>query len=91
MPRSAGTPGGNNPSAQDTTGNPEAASKPRRSGLKLCLANAEIRAWQPPVALNAGRLHGDFEQGAKEADRWRLEGNTHVIEEGDVIHFRFNV
>ena len=31
------------------------------------------------------------EQGAKEAGRWRLEGRDYVIEEGDVIRFRFNV
>ena len=31
------------------------------------------------------------EQGAKDAGRWRLEGRDYVIEEGDVIRFRFNV
>ena len=31
------------------------------------------------------------EQGAKEAGRWRLEGKNYVIEDGDVIRFRFNV
>ena len=31
------------------------------------------------------------EQGAKEAGRWRVEGRDYVIEEGDVIRFRFNV
>lgn len=31
------------------------------------------------------------EQGAKEAGRWRLEGKDYVLEEGDVVHFRFNV
>ena len=39
---------------------------------------------------------GDFvahggEQGARDAGRWRLEGRDYVIEEGDVIRFRFNV
>ena len=34
--------------------------------------------------------HGG-EQGAKDAGRWRLEGRGYVIEEGDVIRFRFNV
>ena len=34
--------------------------------------------------------HGG-EQGAREAGRWRLEGRDYVIEEGDVIRFRFNV
>jgi GTP-binding protein YchF len=40
--------------------------------------------------------YGDYvncggEQGAKEAGRWRLEGKDYVIQDGDVILFRFNV
>jgi GTP-binding protein YchF len=40
--------------------------------------------------------YGDFvthkgEPGAKEAGRWRLEGKDYVVQEGDVMHFRFNV
>ncbi|MBL6750189.1 MAG: redox-regulated ATPase YchF [Nevskia sp.] len=31
------------------------------------------------------------EAGAKEAGRWRLEGKEYVVQEGDVMHFRFNV
>ncbi len=31
------------------------------------------------------------EQGAKEAGRLRLEGKTYVVQDGDVMHFRFNV
>ena len=31
------------------------------------------------------------EQGAKEAGKWRLEGRDYVMQEGDVVHFRFNV
>lgn len=31
------------------------------------------------------------EQGAKEAGKWRLEGKDYVVQDGDVIHFRFNV
>jgi len=31
------------------------------------------------------------EQGAKDAGRWRLEGKDYVMNEGDVVHFRFNV
>ncbi len=31
------------------------------------------------------------EHGAKEAGRLRLEGKDYVVQEGDVIHFRFNV
>ncbi|WP_336937133.1 redox-regulated ATPase YchF [Acinetobacter modestus] len=31
------------------------------------------------------------ESGAKEAGKWRLEGKTYVVQDGDVLHFRFNV
>jgi len=31
------------------------------------------------------------EQGAKEAGKMRLEGREYVVNDGDVMHFRFNV
>jgi len=31
------------------------------------------------------------ENGAKEAGKWRLEGKEYIVQDGDVIHFRFNV
>ena len=31
------------------------------------------------------------EQGAKDAGKWRLEGRDYVVNNGDVMHFRFNV
>ncbi len=34
--------------------------------------------------------HGG-EQGAKDAGRWRLEGRDYLVQDGDVIRFRFNV
>ncbi len=34
---------------------------------------------------------GNGEQGAKEAGRLRLEGKEYIVQEGDVMHFRFNV
>jgi GTP-binding protein YchF len=34
---------------------------------------------------------GNGEQGAKEAGRMRLEGKDYIVQEGDVIYFRFNV
>jgi len=36
-------------------------------------------------------IANDGEQGAKDAGRWRLEGKDYVVQDGDVIHFRFNV
>lgn len=40
--------------------------------------------------------YGDYvtyqgEAGAKEAGKWRLEGKDYIVQDGDVIHFRFNV
>ncbi len=34
---------------------------------------------------------GKGEQGAKEAGKMRLEGKDYVVQDGDVMHFRFNV
>lgn len=31
------------------------------------------------------------EQGAKEAGKWRLEGKDYIVQDGDIMHFRFNV
>lgn len=31
------------------------------------------------------------ENGAKDAGKWRLEGKAYVVQDGDVMHFRFNV
>ena len=45
---------------------------------------AEVIAYEDYVA-------GNGEQGAKDAGKWRLEGKDYIINEGDVVHFRFNV
>ncbi len=45
---------------------------------------AEVIAYDDYIAHNG-------EAGAKEAGRWRLEGKDYVVQEGDVIHFRFNL
>ncbi|QFU02343.1 Ribosome-binding ATPase YchF [Halomonas sp. THAF5a] len=45
---------------------------------------AEVIAYDDFVALGG-------EQGAKDAGKWRLEGKEYVVQDGDVIHFRFNV
>jgi GTP-binding protein YchF len=36
-------------------------------------------------------IAGRGEAGAKEAGRLRLEGKEYIVQEGDVMHFRFNV
>lgn len=33
----------------------------------------------------------DGENGAKEAGKWRLEGKEYIVQDGDVMHFRFAV
>lgn len=45
---------------------------------------AEVTAYDDFIA-------GKGEQGAKEAGKWRLEGKDYVTQDGDVMHFRFNV
>src|SRR6476660_9700325 len=48
------------------------------------LIRAEIIAY-PDFVAHRG------EQGAKEAGKLRVEGKDYVVQDGDVIHFRFNV
>ena len=45
---------------------------------------AEVIAYQDYID-NKG------EAGAKDAGKWRLEGKEYLMQEGDVVHFRFNV
>src|SRR5690554_179740 len=45
---------------------------------------AEVIAFDDFIQYNG-------EAGAKEAGKWRLEGKEYVVQDGDVIHFRFNV
>jgi len=45
---------------------------------------AEVTAYEDFVAFKG-------ESGAKEAGKWRLEGKEYLVQDGDVVHFRFNV
>lgn len=45
---------------------------------------AEVTAYDDFVQYNG-------EQGAKEAGKLRLEGKDYIVQDGDVMHFRFNV
>ncbi|MFK8028654.1 MAG: redox-regulated ATPase YchF [Gammaproteobacteria bacterium] len=45
---------------------------------------AEVIAYDDYIA-------GSGEKGAKEAGKMRLEGKEYIVNEGDVMHFRFNV
>jgi ribosome-binding ATPase len=43
------------------------------------------------VIAFADYVAGQGEAGAREAGKMRLEGKEYIIQEGDVVHFRFNV
>jgi ribosome-binding ATPase len=45
---------------------------------------AEVVSYADFIAYNG-------EQGAKDAGKWRLEGKDYSVQDGDVVHFRFNV
>jgi len=45
---------------------------------------AEVIAYEDYIACKG-------EAGAKEAGKWRLEGKEYIVQEADVMHFRFNV
>ncbi|BAS47115.1 GTP-dependent nucleic acid-binding protein EngD [Staphylococcus schleiferi] len=45
---------------------------------------AEVTSYEDYIANNG-------EQGAKEAGKMRLEGKDYIMQDGDVVHFRFNV
>ncbi|VAW87061.1 GTP-binding and nucleic acid-binding protein YchF [hydrothermal vent metagenome] len=45
---------------------------------------AEVTAYDDFIQLNG-------EAGAKEAGKLRLEGKEYIVQDGDVMHFRFNV
>ena len=68
---------------------PVGATAPDAAGVihtdfKKGFIRAEVISYQDFMALGG-------ERGAKEAGKWRLEGKQYLIEDGDVVHFRFNV
>ena len=68
---------------------PKNATAPQAAGIihsdfERGFIRAEVIAYDDFIA------HGG-ENGAKEAGKWRLEGKEYRVQEGDVIHFRFNV
>ncbi|MDA1063857.1 MAG: redox-regulated ATPase YchF, partial [Proteobacteria bacterium] len=62
---------------------PEAAGE-IHTDFQKGFIRAEVIAYNDYVS-------GNGEQGAKEAGRLRLEGKEYIVQEGDVMHFRFNV
>ena len=62
---------------------PQAAGK-IHTDFEKGFIRAEVIAYEDFVA-------GKGEAGAKEAGKWRLEGKEYIVQDGDVVHFRFNV
>jgi len=62
---------------------PEAAGE-IHSDMQRGFIRAETIAYDDYVALNG-------ESGAKEAGKLRQEGKEYVVQDGDVMHFKFNV
>ncbi len=68
---------------------PKGASAPQAAGVihtdfEKGFIRAEVIAYQDFIDCGG-------EQGAKDAGKWRLEGKDYIVQDGDVIHFRFNV
>ena len=65
------------------TNAPQAASV-IHSDFERGFIKAEVIAYDDYIEFNG-------EGGAKEAGKWRQEGKDYIVQDGDVIHFRFNV
>ena len=68
---------------------PIGASAPAAAGVihsdfERGFIRAEVIAYDDFIACNG-------EQGAREAGKLRSEGKEYIVQDGDVIHFRFNV
>ncbi len=68
---------------------PVGATAPQAAGVihsdfERGFIRAEVVAYEDFVACKG-------EQGAKEAGKLRSEGKEYIVQDGDVIHFRFNV
>ena len=62
---------------------PQAAGK-IHSDFEKGFIRAEVVSYQDFVQYRG-------EQGAKEKGRFRLEGKEYIVQDGDVMHFRFSV
>ncbi len=68
---------------------PIGASAPQAAGVihtdfEKGFIRAEVTGYEDFIACKG-------EQGAKEAGKLRLEGKDYIVQDGDVMHFRFNV
>jgi len=80
-----------------TAGDKEVRAWTTRVGATAPKAAAEIHTdfekgfIRAEVIAYEDFVKGNGEQGAREAGRLRLEGKEYIVQEGDVMHFRFNV
>ncbi|MCY7296998.1 redox-regulated ATPase YchF [Alteromonas sp. a30] len=68
---------------------PEGSTAPQAAGkihtdFEKGFIRAEVVAYDDFIAHKG-------EQGAKDAGKWNLQGKDYIVQDGDVIHFRFNV
>ncbi len=68
---------------------PLGATAPQAAGVihtdfERGFIRAEVTSYDNFIAYNG-------EQGAREAGKLRLEGKEYIVQDGDVMHFRFNV
>jgi GTP-binding protein YchF len=68
---------------------PIGATAPQAAGVihsdfEKGFIRAEVIAFEDYIAYKG-------EVAAKEAGKWRLEGKDYIVQDGDVMHFRFNV
>ena len=61
----------------------------KRRALFTPILSADLFAPKPSAMKIIPRLNG--EQGARDAGRLRQEGKDYVVQDGDVMLFRFNV
>jgi len=67
----------------------EGATAPQAAGvIHTDFEKGFIRA---EIVGYADYVDNGGENGAKDAGKWRLEGKDYIVDDGDVIHFRFNV
>lgn len=68
---------------------PEGSTAPQAAGkihtdFEKGFIRAEVVGYNDYIECNG-------EQGAKDAGKWNLQGKDYIVQDGDVIHFRFNV
>ncbi len=68
---------------------PRGATAPQAAGVihsdfERGFIRAEVTSYEDFIELGG-------EQGAKDAGRLRLEGKDYIVQDGDIVHFRFNV